>query len=78
MRDPSKNIAASLRRQRAPGRTPEPVAVTTVSKKPTMTVPGDGGIALPPGALQVGDERQSRSAALHADPMQRFGGPRSA
>jgi hypothetical protein len=78
LKAPSKNVAGSLRKQRAPGRTAEPITVTTVSKKPTLTVPGEGGVASPPGALLVGDERQSRSAANFADAMAPFGGPKSA
>ncbi len=77
MKAPATNVARSLREQRAGGRSPEAMVVEPVAGEPSMVAPGEGGVALPPGALMPGDERQQRSAALHGDVMARFGGPRS-
>lgn len=80
MRKPSINVARDLRGQRAPGRSPETMEITPVTgtiKKPTMTAPGEGGVALAPGSQMAADERQSRSAGLFGDAMRRYGGGRS-
>lgn len=68
MKAPSKNVSASLRGQRIAGRGQESISVTKQSGRPSMTVPGEGGVERPPGAMH------ERSAAKYTDPMSRFGG----
>ena len=68
MKSPSKNISASLRGQSVKGRGNEKISVTRQSGKPSMTVPGEGNVEMPPGS------RHERSAAHYTDPMSRFGG----
>lgn len=77
MKKPVRNIAADLRGQSAPGRTSETIVTESLrTGGPTMTVPGEGGVTLPPGSTTRG-EQQQRSAALFGDAMAGFGGPRS-
>ncbi len=69
MKAPSKNITQSLRGQRIPARGEEAVEVTgMVQGKPSMTVPGEGGVESQPAPMH------ERSAAKYVDPMRRFGG----
>jgi hypothetical protein len=69
MKTPSKNVSASLRGQKVAGRGAEKVTVSAMSdSKPSMTVPGEGGVEMPVGT------RHERSAAEYTDPMKRFGG----
>lgn len=65
MKTPSKDIAGSLRGQRAPGRGPEVVDVQKVKPtNPSMVVPGEGrGGTKPPGM------RHERSAAHYGPVM---------
>lgn len=65
MKAPSKNISASLKGQRAGGRGPEPVNVSGTKSGVSMTVPGDGSVAEPPGAMH------ENSAAHFAAPCDR-------
>ncbi len=69
MKKPSKNISASLRGQKVSGRGGEDVQVSGMrDAKPSMTIPGEGGVEAPPGG------RHDRSAAHFTGPMSRFGG----
>ncbi len=68
MAAPSKNISASLRGQRSPGRGEEQITVASLHPGPSMTVPGEGGIEMPPGP------EHERCAAKYAAPMSRYGG----
>jgi hypothetical protein len=61
----SKDMSASLRGQKSGGRGAESVNVSGVTKGESMTVPGTGSVAKPPGA------DHERSAAHYADPMNR-------
>jgi hypothetical protein len=74
MAPPNKNFAGSLRTQRHGGGREQPPPTVQQLRRggPTMTVPGEGKVAGPPGRQDEG--RQSRSAAEHAKPMARFGG----
>ncbi len=69
MRKPVPDLAADLRRQRLPGRSPETaVAEPLRPGGPSMTVPGTGRVEAPPGAVAP------RSAARYCGPQRRFGG----
>lgn len=70
MKAPSKNVSKSLRGQNSPGRGPEQVQVDQGMSKPSMTVPGDGGVEAAPGTAHQGE----RSAEKYTEPMKRFGG----
>jgi hypothetical protein len=64
---PSKNISTSLKNQRIKARAPETVEVSVMGGRPTMTVPGDGSVDVPPGQVRHSD----RSAVKYAEPMSR-------
>lgn len=76
MKSPSKNISASLRGQRPPGRGAETPAVgRQKSYGPSMTIPGEGGTEMSQGTATAGDGRQERSAAKYAGASgKHFGG----
>jgi len=67
MKAPSKDITGSLRGQRIPGRSPETIETSAVKGKPSMTVPGTGGVEDEPAA------RHERSAANYVEPMKNIG-----
>lgn len=67
MKAVSKDITASLRGQTSPGRGPEMIETSTVKSKPSMTVPGTGGVEDQPAP------RHERSAAHYVDPMKNIG-----
>jgi len=76
MKPPSKNITASLKGQRPPGRGSEPVSTGKLTRYgPSMTVPGDGTVSKAPGTGTRDDGRQERSASVYADALgRRVGG----
>ena len=76
MKAPSKNITASLKGQRPPGRGSEPVSTGKLTRYgPSMTVPGDGMTDKAPGTGTRSDGRQERSASVYADALgRRVGG----
>ena len=65
---PSKNVSASLRGQRVPGRAPLQVSTSEMKRGVTMTVPGEGGVEEPAGVMH------DRSVAKYTGPMRRYGG----
>jgi hypothetical protein len=85
---PRRDFAANLRRQnqgagnatdareaRAEGRRPGDVEICQLRRGgPTMSVPGEGGVADAPGAKREQGTRAARSAAHYATPMVRYGG----
>jgi hypothetical protein len=86
---PRRDFAANLRRQnqgsgnagdareaRGEGRRPGDVEIRQLRRGgPTMSVPGEGGVADAPGAKRESGTRAARSAAHFADAMRRYGGP---
>jgi hypothetical protein len=68
-------FARSLRGQNQ-GNRPDDLEVRQQRRGgPTMQVPGEGGVASPPGAMNEAGTRGARSAAHFAEPMRRYGGP---
>jgi hypothetical protein len=75
MKRPSTSIGRSLRGQPAPAREEPPPEISELREGgPSMVASGEGGVALPAGALREQGSRASRSAANFAAPMRRFGG----
>jgi hypothetical protein len=76
MKAPTKAFAKSLASQSQGAGKPESIEVQKLrSGGPTMTVPGEGKVEMPPEAMkQNGAGRAERLASRFCEPMSRFGG----